>query len=261
MTLLQILILSVIEGVTEFLPVSSTGHLILATKLLNVTAAPFVTSFTIAIQLGAIMAVLILYGRQLAVNRRLALLAVAGFVPTGAIGLALYSLIVKKLLSSPMVVVWALIGGGLVLILFEYWYGRRFAGATTKSLGDLTVKDALLIGLIQSVSVVPGVSRSAATIVAGLVRGFSREAIVAFSFLLAVPTMAAATGYDLFKNGFVFTNGQWLTLVGGAIISCAVAAATIRWLVRFVATNSFIVFGVYRIIIGLIFLFIFTGIF
>lgn len=259
MTWLQVLILGVIEGVTEFLPVSSTGHLILATKLLNITSSPFVTSFTIAIQLGAILAVVILYWQKLWFNKKIAYLAVVGFIPTGILGLTLYSLVVKKLLTSPLVVVWALIIGGLLLVMFEWWYQKRFNDTETKNLTDLNITDALIIGLVQSVSMVPGVSRSAATVVAGLARGFSREAIVEFSFLLAIPTMLAATSYDLFKNGAIFTTNEWEFLLMGAIISCLTAIIAIRWLIRFVQTNSFMIFGFYRLIIGLIFLFVLSS--
>lgn len=261
MTWLQVLILGVVEGLTEFLPVSSTGHLILATKLLNITSSPFVTSFTIAIQLGAIMAVVILYGPKLWLNKKLAYLAVAGFIPTGIIGFLLYGLIVKRFLTSPMIVVWALVIGGLFLILFEKWYQKRFQNAETKSLIDLTLPDALIIGLVQAVSIVPGVSRSAATVVTGLARGFSRQAIVEFSFLLAIPTMLAATSYDLLKHGAIFTGSQWELLLFGALISAIVAIISIKWLVRFVQSNSFVIFGVYRLIIGVIFLIIFLQVF
>ncbi|MBI2482154.1 MAG: undecaprenyl-diphosphate phosphatase [Candidatus Vogelbacteria bacterium] len=261
MTWSQILILSIIEGVTEFLPVSSTGHLILVTRLLNITSSPFVTSFTVAIQLGAIMAAVILYGSKLWHNKKLASLAVIGFIPTGIIGFLFYSLVIKKLLTSPLVVVWTLIIGGLLLILFERWYQKHFQNIETKNLMDLTWSDAVIIGLVQAISIVPGVSRSAATTLAGLARGFSREAVVEFSFLLAIPTMLAATSYDLLRHGSIFNDNEWGALFLGGFISTIVAILSIKWLIKFIQTNSFVIFGFYRIVIGLIFALFLIGFF
>jgi undecaprenyl-diphosphatase len=258
MTFIQTIIFGVIEGVTEFLPISSTGHLILVDYLLQIPATEFVKSFNIAIQLGAILAVVVLYARRLLVNRSLLARVVVAFMPTAMIGFLFYKLVKTYLLNNPSVVVWALFIGGFAIFAVE-WYlgrpadkaGRRAAG--TKNLETMRYREALVIGLAQSVAIIPGVSRSAATIVGGLLSGFSRTAIVEFSFLLAIPTMLAATSLDLFKSGAIFTGGEWLSLLIGFVVSFAVALVVVKWLLRFIQNHNFKLFGIYRIIIALVF--------
>ena len=207
MTIIQALILSVIEGVTEFLPVSSTGHLILAGSLLKIPSTDFVKSFEIAIQLGAILAVVGLYWQKLFTNTKLWLPLIAGFLPTAAVGLVGYSFIKHNLLGNTTVVLWSLgIGGGVLLFI------DKLVGGKQKSLTTLSWKDAVVIGAFQAISVVPGVSRAAATIIGGLVAGLERKLAVEFSFLLAIPTMMAATGLDLVKSGWGFSSSEWLLL-------------------------------------------------
>jgi len=205
MTLLQALVLGIVEGLTEFLPISSTGHLILAAKLLGLAQTEFQKSFEIVIQLGAILAVVVLYWRSFLRPKVLAKV-IAAFIPTGIIGLALYHLVKTYLLGNEMVVLAALALGGLVLILFELWH-REPAGAVGE-VDSVTYLQAIGIGLFQALAIIPGVSRSGATIVGGLAMGLTRETIVEFSFLLAVPTMLAATGLDLIKNASSFSVAQ-----------------------------------------------------
>jgi len=253
MTLLQSIILGIVEGLTEFLPISSTGHLILASRLLGLSQTDFQKSFEIAIQLGAIGSVIMLYWRQFlefAVLGRL----IAAFIPTGLIGFALYHVVKTYLFGSDTVVLWALGLGGVALIVFELLHKE-----SDDAVADVTAipySKAVLIGLFQSLSIVPGVSRAGATIVGGLILGLSRTTIVEFSFLLAVPTMLAATGYDLLKNASSFEAQQLGALAAGFIASFVVALLSIKFLLAFVRTHTFIPFGIYRIAVALAFAFL-----
>jgi undecaprenyl-diphosphatase len=250
MTLLQALVLGIVEGLTEFLPISSTGHLILAAKLLGLAQTEFQKSFEIVIQLGAILAVVVLYWRSFLRPKVLAKV-IAAFIPTGIIGLALYHLVKTYLLGNEMVVLAALALGGLVLILFELWH-REPAGAVGE-VDSVTYLQAIGIGLFQALAIIPGVSRSGATIVGGLAMGLTRETIVEFSFLLAVPTMLAATGLDLIKNASSFSVAQSGALAVGFIASFIVAMASIKFLLAFVRTRTFIPFGIYRLVAAALF--------
>ncbi len=251
MTLFDAGILGLIEGITEFLPISSTGHLILFSDLLGVPSSDFLTTFEIAIQFGAILAVVVLYFKSffdLEVLKRLFI----AFVPTAIVGFLLYKLLKTYWLDNEMLVVAMLFFGGIALIIFELWHrGDEHAILDVKS---ISYKHSFLIGLCQSIAIVPGVSRSAATIIGGLFLGISRVAIVEFSFLLAVPTMAAATGYDVLKNAHLFSSDQFLTLAIGFVISFIVAMAAIKFLLSYVRKHTFIPFGVYRIIVAALFL-------
>jgi len=253
MTLLQSIILGIVEGLTEFLPISSTGHLILASRLLGLSQTDFQKSFEIAIQLGAIGSVIMLYWRQFlefAVVGRL----IAAFIPTGLIGFALYHVVKTYLFGSDTVVLWALGLGGVALIVFELLHKE-----SDDAVADVTAipySKAVLIGLFQSLSIVPGVSRAGATIVGGLILGLSRTTIVELSFLLAVPTMLAATGYDLLKNASSFEAQQLGVLAAGFIASFVVALLSIKFLLAFVRTHTFIPFGIYRIAVALAFAFL-----
>ena len=253
MTLLQALVMGVVEGLTEFLPISSTGHLILTARLLGIPPSNFQKSFEIAIQLGAIGAAAALYWRSF-LNLKILARVIVAFVPTGVIGLALYPFVKTYLLGNEAVVLWALAIGGAILIVFELLY-REPAGAVD-DVADISYRDAFCIGLFQALAIVPGVSRSGATIVGGLALGLKRETIVVFSFLLAVPTMAAATGLDLIKNASSFSAEQFNVLACGFVASFVVAMLSIKFLLAYVRTRTFIPFGVYRIAVALIFVFL-----
>jgi len=203
MTLLQSIILGIVEGITEFLPISSTGHLILASRLLGLPQSDFQKSFEIAIQLGAIASVIVLYWRRFLEPAVLTKVLVA-FVPTGIIGFALYRVVKTYFFDSL---------GGVALIVFELLHREK--DDAVGDVASISYSKALLIGLFQSLSIVPGVSRAGATIVGGLIVGLSRRTIVEFSFLLAVPTMLAATGYDLLKNASSFAPEEFGVLAGG----------------------------------------------
>ncbi len=246
MTLLHAVLLGIVEGITEFLPISSTGHLILASHLLQLPDTEFQKSFDIAIQSGAILAVIVLYGRRLLVNRAVLLRVCVGFVPTAVIGLALHGFVKRYLLDNASVVLWSMLIGGLVILLFERVHRER--DNAIDDLSTLTYAQAALIGVAQSIAIVPGVSRSAATIVGGLLLGLRRRAIVEFSFLLAIPTMLAATALDLLKSGHAFTVPEYQALAVGLLVSFLVALAAIRWLLRFIQTHTFTPFGIYRVL-------------
>ena len=259
MSLLHALLFGIVEGITEFLPVSSTGHLVLTARVLGMGQTEFMKSFEIAIQLGAILAVIALYGKTLVKNLEVAKRVLAAFIPTAVMGLILYKIIKKILLGNDQIVLWSLFIGGVFLIVFEWIYVRKSnVGAVSEPPlhRDISYRQALLIGLCQSLAVIPGVSRSAATIVAGLALGLTRKTIVEFSFLLAVPTMLAAAGLDLARNASGFSEGQFLFLAVGFTASFAVAILSIRFLLRFIQRHSFAPFGVYRVLAALAFWFL-----
>ena len=244
-------ILGAVEGVTEFLPISSTGHLMLAARLLGLTQTNFVKSFEIAIQLGAILAVIVLYGKSLLIDFKIAKRVCAAFVPTAIIGFALYKFIKHFLLGDSHIVLWSLLLGGVFLIVFEK--NHKENALATSDLKNISYHQAFLIGLFQALAVVPGVSRAAATIIGGLMLGIQRKTIVEFSFVLAVPTMLAATGYDLLKSAHHFSSGEWLSLAVGFFTAFLVSITAIKFLLRYIQNHNFVFFGVYRIAVALLF--------
>lgn len=249
MNLLDVIILGVVEGITEFLPVSSTGHMILTSKLLGLSPTEFLKSFEIAIQLGAILSVVFLYRKQLTRDMETLKRVAVAFLPTAIIGFLFYKLIKNFLLSNSSVVLWSLLSGGIFIIIFELLHKEK--KWTVNNLSSISFKQALIIGVCQSLAVVPGVSRSAATIIGGLLLGVERKTIVEFSFLLAVPTMACATGLDLLKSSGSFNSTQVGYLAVGFVISFVTALAAIKFLLAFIKNNNFIPFGIYRILLAL----------
>lgn len=249
MDFLTAVVLGIVEGISEFLPISSTGHLILTSHLLGLTPTEFLKSFEIAIQGGAILSVVVLYWEKLLVNFEVIKRIVVAFIPTGVLGFALYKIIKGYLLGSNYVALWSLLLGGVFIVAFELWY--RGKGGSVSELTDISYKQSFLIGLFQAIAVIPGVSRAGATIIGGLMLGLRREVIVEFSFLLAVPTMLAAMGYDLLKNAPLFSLDQFHFLVVGFISSFVVALLSIKFLLHFIKTHTFIPFGIYRIVFAL----------
>jgi undecaprenyl-diphosphatase len=249
MDIISIIILAVIEGATEFLPVSSTGHLVLAASILNIPQTEFVKSLELSLQFGSILSVVISYWRLLLDWNILKRLAVA-FVPTGIVGLALYRVFKEVLLENQEIVLWALLIGGVFIILFELLYRER---STIDDLSKIPYKHCLLIGICQTISIIPGTSRAAPTIIAGLALGMKRKTVVLFSFLLAVPTMIAASGFDLLNSAGTFSSSQVSTLMIGFVTSFFVALAAIRLFLGYITKNNFIPFGIYRIILVVMF--------
>lgn len=250
MTFLDAVILGIVEGLSEFLPISSTGHLILASRLLSLEQTEFLKMFEVVIQLGAILSVVVLYWRRLFFEwetmKRIAL----ALAPSVIIGGMLYSSI-KKLFESETTVVAALFVGGIAIIVFELLHKEREDAKDDISV--IPYKTALLIGMFQALSVIPGVSRAGATILGGLFLGMKRRAIVEFSFLLAVPTMIAASAIDLTKNAGSVVESEWLLLAAGFAVSFVVAILAIKFLLRFVESHTFVPFGVYRIVVAVLF--------
>jgi len=253
MNTLQVLILSAVEGLTEFLPISSTGHLILAAKVLSVAQSNFTKSFEISIQSGAILASLFLYWKVLAFQREVLKRVVWSFIPTGIVGFAAYKVIKSSFLGDLDLTLASLLVGGVVIILFEKYFESHRGKLEVK---ELSLKKSLALGLIQAISVIPGVSRAAATIIGGEFLGLERKSAVEFSFMLAIPTLLAATGYDLLKNINQFDKGEIGTLAIGFIASFVVAYLTIKWFIKFIKKENLMGFGVYRIIVAFIFLII-----
>ncbi len=252
MDYLSAIILAVVEGLTEFLPVSSTGHLILAATLLGLQQTAFVKSFELALEFGSILAVVVLYWRLFLNFEVLKRLAVA-FIPTGIVGLLIYRIFKDVLLGNEQVVLWALLLGGIFIIVFEWRYKER---SEIDDIAKIPYVHCLLIGICQSISVVPGVSRSAPTIMAGLALGMKRQTIVLFSFLLAVPTMVAASGFDLLMSYSEFSSGQIDFLAVGFVVSFLVALPALKYFLEYVKKNNFIPFGVYRILLVVLFFFL-----
>ena len=263
MIIWQSIILGVVEGLTEFLPISSTGHMILVSEILKLSNTEFLKSFEIIIQLGAIGAVVALYWRQLLVNWQVMKRVAAAFIPTAIIGLLLYKIIKSFLMGNLWVVVISLLFGGIILIIFELWLANKdrqiFGIENTKldKLEKMSYREAITIGLCQSLAVIPGVSRSAATIVGGLALNMKRETIVEFSFLLAVPTMLAATGLDLLKSSPNFTVNEFGLLLVGFMVSFLVALLAIKTFLAYIRKNNFIAFGIYRIVVAIVFALVF----
>jgi len=249
-------ILGIIEGLTEFLPVSSTGHLILAGQLLDFNDEKGKV-FEIAIQFAAILAVVWEYRARLGhtvvslrtepASRRLAINLIVAFMPAAVLGL-LFIKQIKFYLFNPIVVASALIIGGVLIL----WAERRKHVIRATSVDDITWKDALKVGFAQALAMIPGTSRSGATIIGGLFFGLSRKTAAEFSFFLAIPTMFAATAYDVFKNRDLFSAEDIGIFAVGGAASFVSALLAVRGLIRFISRHDFTVFAWYRIVFGLL---------
>lgn len=249
MDFLQTVVLAVIEGLTEFLPVSSTGHMILATALMGIEPTDFVKLFTIAIQLGTILSVLVLYWRRFFRSFGFYLKLAIGFLPAAVFGL-LFNDFIDDLLESPLTVAIVLVIGGVILLFVDRW----FLNPKVDDADEISYIKALKIGFYQCLAMIPGTSRSGASIVGGMAEGLSRKAAAEFSFFLAVPTMFAATAYKLLKYftaGNSFTPEELKLLGIGNLVGFLVAVIAIKSFIGYVTKYGFKVFGWYRIIVGL----------
>lgn len=256
MNLLQAIILAIIEGLTEFLPVSSTGHMIIGSTLMGIESDRFVKVFTVAIQFGAILSVVVLYWRRFFQNLTFYMRLFVAFLPAVAFGLLLKKQI-DALLENIVVVAVALIVGGIIFLLLDDYFQRRSRVETTTD--DINWRKALNIGLFQVISMVPGVSRSAATIIGGLTQGLSPRTAAEFSFFLAVPTMFAATCkslWDFMEENQVstLTQQEILLLTVGNVVAFVVAMLAIKGFVSYLTRHGFKVFGYYRIAVGMLIL-------
>jgi len=245
-------VLGIVEGVTEFLPISSTAHLILASRALGIQETEFLKSFEIIIQLGAILSVVVLYWNRF-LNFEVLKKLVVAVIPTGVIGLTVYKAIKGYLLGNVAVVLVTLLVGGIALIVFERFQQRDDRDV---DFSEISYRKAFLIGLFQAIAVIPGVSRSAATIVGGSLLGVSKRTIVEFSFMLAVPTMLAASGLELVKNRSAI-NGNFEILAIGFIVSFLTAILAIKSFLGYIKKRDFSAFGWYRIVLAVVFYLVF----
>ncbi|HMI07665.1 MAG TPA: undecaprenyl-diphosphate phosphatase [Flavobacterium sp.] len=246
MDVLQAIVLAVIEGLTEFLPVSSTGHMIIASSFFGIAHDDFTKLFTIVIQLGAILSVIVLYFKRFFQSLDFYFKLLVAFIPAVVFGL-LFSKAIDALLENPVTVAVSLVLGGIILLKVDEWF--KDASGT-----EITYLTAFKIGLFQCLAMIPGVSRSGASIVGGMSQRLSRKTAAEFSFFLAVPTMFGATVkkcYDYYKDGYVLTHDQVNLLVIGNVIAFIVALLAIKTFIGFLSKNGFKVFGYYRIIAGL----------
>lgn len=248
MSYIQAIILAIIEGITEFLPVSSTGHMILGSSIMGIAHDPFTKLFTIAIQLGAILSVVVLYWKHFFRTLDFYYKIFVAFIPAVIFGV-LFNDFIDALLENVVVVGIALFLGGVLFLFMDKLFNND-----NKTDSSPTYSSAFKIGLFQVIAMIPGVSRSAATIIGGLTQKMTRKAAAEFSFFLAVPTMFAATakkGYDYYKDGIVFDSNQVNLLIAGNIVAFIVAMIAIKSFISFLTKNGFRVFGYYRIIVGL----------
>lgn len=249
MTFLDAIILAIIEGLTEFLPISSTGHMIIASTFMGNASDNFVKLFTVAIQFGAILSVVLVYFQRFLQSFRFYLLLGAAFMPTAIIGM-LAKKHIDALLENVAVVAWMLLLGGIVLLFVDQFFA---ANEDQKVEKELDFKTAIVIGTIQSLAMIPGVSRSAATIIGGLSQKLTRKAAAEFSFFLAVPTMFAATLKSMYdeKELLLQSSGrEWLLLAVGNVVAFIVAYLAIKSFISFLQRKGFRAFGWYRIALG-----------
>jgi undecaprenyl-diphosphatase len=251
MTWLQALILSVVEGLTEFLPVSSTGHMILTEGILGMKSNDFIQAFIINIQFGAILSVVVLYWKRFFQSLTFYYKLFVAFLPAAFFGLLLNKYI-DQLLESVYVVAVMLILGGIVLVFVDKWFKNPSKDQ------EVTYKKALIIGFYQVLAMIPGTSRSAATIIGGMTQKLSKKTAAEFSFFLAVPTMFAASGYKLLENYKAIHYDNIGILIFGNVVAFIVALIAIKSFIRFLTHHGFKLFGYYRIVVGLIILILYA---
>lgn len=261
MSLIEAIIIAIVEGLTEFLPVSSTGHMIITQGILGIKSDDFVKAFTIIIQFGAILSVIVLYWKRFFQSVDFYLKLLAGFIPAAVLGFLLSDYI-DDLLENVYVVATMLVLGGIVMLFVDKWFNNPNPKPEDQK---LTYKNAFIIGLFQCIAMIPGVSRSMATIVGGMTRKLTRKNAAEFSFFLAVPTMAAATAYKVYKLIKVPDGGLFdfdfsvlidnmAVLVIGNIVAFIVAMAAIKFFIGFITKYGFKLFGWYRIVVGILIL-------
>lgn len=247
MSIWQAIILAVIEGLTEFLPVSSTGHMIIASSFMGISHLEFTKMFTVNIQFGAILSVVVLYWKRFFQSTDFYFKLFVAFLPAAILGFLLNDLI-DSMLENVVVVAVSLLVGGVILVFID-----RIANDQVSE-REITYFDALKIGLFQCIAMIPGVSRSASTIIGGMLQGLSRKQAAEFSFFLAVPTMAAAGGYKLLKTYDTIQSEDIKILLLGNLVAFVVAMLAIKFFINFLTKYGFKVFGYYRIVLGLILL-------
>ncbi|MEJ5055548.1 undecaprenyl-diphosphate phosphatase [Sphingobacterium sp. MYb382] len=250
MTYFEAIVLAIIEGLTEFLPVSSTGHMIIGSALMGMEPTPFFKLFTIVIQLGTILSVLVLYFKRFFKSFDFYFKLIVAAIPASILGLLLNDFI-DSLLESPLNVAIMLVVGGVILLFVDKWFNKP----TVESSDDITYKQAFTIGLYQCLALIPGTSRSASTIVGGMTQKLTRKAAAEFSFFLALPMMFGASVvklYKFFKEGHTFSGEEVNLLIFGNIIGFIVAIIAIKTFINILTKYGFKAFGWYRIVVGLV---------
>ena len=264
MSIIEAIIIGFVEGLTEFLPISSTGHMIITSSLLGIHKDEFTKLFEVSIQFGAILAVVILYAKKFFEFRRWQFYAklIVGVIPALTLGF-IFSDRIDQMLESPLTVVISMIAGGIVLLFID----NVFKNPKAESDDEVSYKNAFIVGIWQCISMIPGVSRSAASIIGGMQQKFTRNLAAEFSFFLAVPTMFAATVYSLFikewkqlgemKSGYdiiLATKENTIAFITGNVVAFIVAILAIRFFINYLKVYGFKLFGIYRIIAGIILL-------
>lgn len=252
MTALEAIILGIVEGLTEFLPISSTGHMIIASSLMGIQSDDFVKLFTVAIQLGTILSVVVLYFKRFFRSIQFYLKLLVAFIPAAIFGVLLSDKI-DQMLESPQTVAISLVIGGVVLLFID----KIFSKGDEDNADNIKYPGAFVVGLFQCLAMIPGVSRSAATIIGGMQQRLTKKAAAEFSFFLAVPTMFAATAkklLDFYKDGHTVSGAEMKLLAIGNVVGFVVAIIAIRSFITYVSRHGFKAFGIYRIIVGVIIL-------
>lgn len=253
MDIFQAIIIGIIEGFTEFLPISSTGHMIVASEFLGVSQDALTKAYEVIIQFAAILAVMLIYKEKITFKKiDLWQKLFVAFLPLAIVGFIFKDQI--KALFTVEIVAWMFIVGGLVFLVVEYFYEEK--EFHVRDVEKVSYKQALWVGIAQIFSLIPGTSRAGATIIGGLLAGLDRKASAEFSFLLAIPVMAAVSGYDLLKHYQEFADANWGAFIAGFIAAFIVAYLTIKLFLAFIQRFTFVAFGIYRIIFGIILLMI-----
>ncbi len=247
MNILQVLILGVVEGLTEFLPISSTFHLILTSRLLALESSNFLKLFEVVIQSGAVIALLFIYFQTLIRDRKLIVNIIYSFIPTAVVGFVLHKIIKDVFFESDWLMLSVFVGMGVIFLVLE----SRITNLVKKC-QDVTTKDALLIGLAQATSVIPGVSRSGSIIVIMMLLGYKRTEAAKYTFLLSLPTIFSATMVDLIQNReLLFSTGNgWSLIILGTVVSLISGYIVVKWFISYLGTHTLRVFGWYRLVLG-----------
>lgn len=247
MTILEAVILGIVEGVTEFLPISSTFHLIWTSRLFGIEQTPFQTLFEVAIQSGAILAVLIPFIRAIKQDTSLLLKVIVAFIPTGIIGVLLYPLIKDVFFGNSRLQLYLFVIIGILFILFEYLRKQPY----TRTIAHITYSEAFIVGIAQSLAIIPGVSRAGAVMLALMALSYKREDAARFSFFIAIPTIMSASVFDLVVSQHVVQSPEnWITLAIGFFVAFGTSLVIVHWFIKYLSHHTISIFGWYRIILA-----------
>lgn len=249
MTLIQALILAFVEGITEFLPVSSTAHLIITSTILGLPQNEYVSFFEVFIQGSAILAVVVIYFEYILKHMKYVSFILASFIPTAIIGLLMHDTIKNVFFQSNELIAYALIGVGVLFVVVE-WMIKTKRLKVDQDISDMTYKHAIIIGIIQATAIVPGVSRAGAVIIGMMGLGYKRTESALYSFLLAVPTIVGASVFDLIKTDLSVVQGQWGQVAIACVVSFLSAYVFVKWFIGYLQKHTLQIFAAYRILLG-----------